>query len=97
MWFLMRKLNQCVNFQASKFWQEVASWCNSSQVTVMFAPQTCCQFVLFEVGILQHQLGFASQMPCTARNSQIGGYLDLQRKGRPKCGYVSSEISCMCT
>lgn len=97
MYFLMRKLNQCVNFQASKFWQEVASRCNTSQITVMFAPQTCCKSVLLEVGVLQDQLGFASQMPCTARKSQIGGYLDLQGKERPQCGYVPSEISCMCS
>lgn len=77
MHFMMRKLNRRVNFQASEFWQEVASWCNTSQVTFVFAPQICCQFALFEVGILQHQLCFASQMPCTARNSQTGGHLEL--------------------
>lgn len=76
--------------QASGSWQEVASQCNSFQVTVVFAPQTCCQFVLFEVCVLQYQLSFASQMPFTARNSQIGGHLDLQRKGMTQCGYVPS-------
>lgn len=52
--FSNEKMKSACYSQASESWQEVASQCNSSQVTAVFAPQTCCTFVLFELGILQH-------------------------------------------